>query len=98
MTRTKEQTIEFFKNALLFEGYGSTETGGVTVLSPEEQLRKVRSVGIAQVGKEIRLLDEQGNDVPQGSVGELYARGLGILLVEYWKDPAATAKAFRGDW
>jgi len=98
MTRTKEQTIEFFKNALLFEGYGSTETGGVTVLSPEDQLRKVRSVGIAQVGKEIRLLDEQGNDVPQGSVGELYARGLGLLLVEYWKDPAATAKAFRGDW
>jgi len=98
MTRTKEQTIEFFKNAVLFEGYGSTETGVVTVLRPEEQLRKVRSVGLAAVGKEIRLLDDQGNDVPQGNVGELYTRGLGILLVEYWKDPAATAKAFRGDW
>jgi long-chain acyl-CoA synthetase len=98
MTRTKEQTIEFFKNALLFEGYGSTETGMVTVLRPEDQLRKVRSVGIAAAGKEIRLLDDQGKDVPPGSVGEVYARGLGILLVEYWKDPQATAKAFRGDW
>lgn len=98
MTRTKEQTIEYFKNPVLFEGYGSTETGMVTVLRPEDQLRKVRSVGLAAVGKEIRLLDEEGNDVPRGSVGELYARGLGILLVEYWKDPQATAKAFRGDW
>jgi len=98
MTRTKEQTIECFRNAVLFEGYGSTETGMVTVIRPEDQLGKVRSVGLATAGKEIRLLDDDGNDVPEGSVGELYARGLGILLVEYWNDPRGTAKAFRGDW
>jgi len=98
MTHTKEQTMAFFKNAYMFEGYGATETGIVTNLAPHEQIRKVRSVGRCAVGKEIRLLDEEGKDVPPGEVGELYTRGLGVLLVEYWRNPEGTAKAFRDDW
>ena len=98
LTRTKEQTIECFRNSALYEGYGATETGCVTILRPEDQIGKVRCVGLPAAGREIRLLDDDGNDVPDGVVGELYTRGLGVLLVEYWNDPGATAKAFRGDW
>lgn len=98
MTQTKEQIIELVNNAEFFEGYGSTETGLVTVLNPEDQLRKVRSVGIPTIGKEVRLLDSTGNDVAPGEIGELYVRGLGVLLKEYWQDSNSTSKAFIDEW
>jgi long-chain acyl-CoA synthetase len=98
MTKTKEDTVAFFKGIDIYEGYGSTETGWVTMLRPEDQLTKVRSVGLPVFGKEVRLLDEQGNDVPAGQIGELFARGIGITIKEYWCNPEGTAKAFHGDW
>lgn len=98
MTHTQEKTLAFFKNAGVYEAYGSTETGVTTLLRPEDQLRKVRSVGLPGLGKQVCLLDKNGDEVPPGSVGELYTRGLGVLLTRYWKDPQATAAAFRGDW
>lgn len=98
MTRIKEEALKYFKGAKLFEGYGSTETGSVTVLGPEDQLRKVRSVGIAAPGKEIRVLDEDGHDVPRGEIGEIYVRGFGMLLQEYWHNPQGSSEAFRGSW
>jgi long-chain acyl-CoA synthetase len=98
MTRTKEEAVRTFAGVRIFEGYGSTETGSVTVLQPAEQLRKERSIGRPTVGKEIRLLDDHGDDVKPGEIGELYVRGLGVLFSEYWKNPRATAEAFRGDW
>jgi len=98
MKKTQEETIRFFKGAGLYEGYGSTETGCVTVISPEEKLLRPRSVGLPLIGKEVRLLDDNGNEVKQGEIGELYTRGLGILMKEYWKNPKATEEAFRGEW
>ncbi len=98
MTRTKEETVKYFKQAELFEGYGSTETGSVTVLGPEDQLAKVRSVGLPAPGKEIRLLDDEGNDVKPGAIGEIYVKGFGVLLQEYWRNPKDTSDAFRGAW
>ncbi len=98
MTRTKEETLQYFKGVELFEGYGSTETGSVTVLGPEDQLAKVRSVGLPAPGKEIRLLDDEGNDVKPGAIGEIYVKGFGVLLQEYWRNPKDTSDAFRGAW
>jgi long-chain acyl-CoA synthetase len=98
MTKTKEDIIKYFNGAELLEGYGSTEMGCVTVLYPEDQLRKKRSIGMALTGKEIRLLDEKGNEVPQGEVGELYSRGWGGLVTTIWNNPEATKEAFRGEW
>lgn len=98
MTRTKEETLAYFKAAEVYEGYGSTETGAVTVLGPRDQLSKVRSVGTPTMGKEIRLLDEAGNDVKPGEIGEIYVKGFGVLLQEYWGNPTGTAEAFRGNW
>jgi acyl-CoA synthetase (AMP-forming)/AMP-acid ligase II len=98
MTKTKEEIIEFFNGAELYEGYGSTETGVVAVLPPEDQLRKIRSIGLPTIGKDVCLLGEDGNEVEQGEIGELYTKGLGIVLKEYWKNPQATVEAFRGDW
>lgn len=95
---TKLAIMEHFRNSRLFELYGSTEAGWVTLLRPEEQLDKVGSVGREWAGSgAIRLLDPAGNEVADGEVGELYSR-TPYVFDGYWKNPAKTAEAFRGEW
>jgi len=93
---TKRAVMEMFRNAGLFELYGSTEAGWVTMLHPDEQFTKLGSVGRECVGSNaIRLLDEDGNEVPDGEIGELYSCNP-YTFDGYWKLPDKTAEAFRG--
>jgi acyl-CoA synthetase (AMP-forming)/AMP-acid ligase II len=78
---------------VLWEFYGSTETAVVTILRPEDQLRKPGSCGTKGPGQIIRLLEEAGNEVPDGTPGELWASS--EYLVEYYHKPEATAKNMR---
>lgn len=95
---TKRGVMEYFRNTGLFELYGSTECGWVTMLHPEEQFSKLGSVGRETVGsKKIRLLDPNGNDVRDGEPGELYSCNA-QTFDGYWKLPEKTAEAFRGDY
>ncbi len=95
---TKRAIMDMFRNAGLFESYGSTEAGWVTVLRPEEQLRKLGSVGRECIGSlPIRLLDPDGSDVPDGEAGELYSCNPGTFD-GYWKLPEKTVEAFRGGY
>jgi fatty-acyl-CoA synthase len=95
---TKLSVMEYFKNSGLFELYGSTECGWVTMLQPEEQLSKLGSVGRETVGScPIKLLDPQGNEVPDGEAGELYSYNA-QTFDGYWKLPEKTKDAFRGDY
>jgi len=95
---TKVEIMNYFKGVELFEIYGSTEAGSVTFLRPEDQLRKLSSIGREAMGTDrIKLLDEDGNEVPNGEVGELFARTPEIFT-EYWKDPERTKQAFQGEW
>jgi acyl-CoA synthetase (AMP-forming)/AMP-acid ligase II len=95
---TKLEIMEYFKNSGLFELYGSTEAGWVTMLHPEEQFTKLGSVGRECVGsRPIRLLDAGGNDVPAGETGELYSCNA-YTFDGYWKLPDKTHDAFRGDY
>ena len=95
---TKLAILEQFHNGKLYELYGSTEHGWVTLLRPHEQIDRLGSVGREWAGSgPIRILDERGNEVPDGEVGELYAR-TSYVFDGYWKSPDKTAEAFRGDW
>ena len=95
---TKLAIMEYFKNSGLFELYGSTEAGWVTMLHPEEQFTKLGSVGRECVGsRPIKLLDPEGNDVAPGEAGELYSCN-SYTFDGYWKLPEKTREAFRGDW
>jgi len=95
---TKLAIMEHFRNSRLYELYGSTEAGWVTLLRPEEQLTKLGSVGREFTGTgRVRLLDDQGSDVPEGEVGELYSR-TPYTFSGYWNLPDKTAEAFRGDY
>jgi fatty-acyl-CoA synthase len=95
---TKRAIMQLFPNGRLFELYGSTEAGWVTILRPQEQLTHLGSVGREWAGSgAIRLLDEDGQEVPDGEVGELYSR-TAYVFDGYWKNPDKTREAFRGAW
>lgn len=92
---TKAQILDRFGDGVFHELMGSNEMGYVTNLRPEDQRRKQRCIGLPYAGVELRLLDDGGNDVPRGEVGEVFARS-SMLFNGYWQRPEATAEAFRG--
>jgi acyl-CoA synthetase (AMP-forming)/AMP-acid ligase II len=93
----KKGILEYFRNVELFEAYGSTEAGMVTLLRPEDQLRKLGSIGRECLGTDvIKILGENGNEVGVGEVGELYSRGP-MMFDEYYKMSDKTEVSFRGD-
>ena len=95
---TKREVMEMFPKSGLYELYGATETGWVTMLHPHEQFTKLGSVGRECVGAApIRILDEAGNEVPDGQAGELYSSNAHTFDC-YWRLPDKTAEAFRGDY
>ncbi len=78
--------------------YGQTEIAPLaTALKPEDQLRKAGSAGRAALNVEIRLVDDDGRDVPVGEVGEIVHRSP-QLLRGYFNDQERTREAFRGGW
>ncbi|MES2688213.1 MAG: AMP-binding protein [Pseudomonadota bacterium] len=67
--------------------YGATETGPVSIyLRREEAMQRAGSAGRAGLHTEIRLMDEWGQPVAAGQVGEVWVRGPNLLCA-YWKDP-----------
>lgn len=90
--------MEQFPSVELWEAYGSTETALVTLLRPEDQFKKLGSIGREICGIDrIKILNEMGRETTDGEVGELYVRSPGNFR-EYWGDPERTAAAFMGEW
>jgi hypothetical protein len=95
---TKLAIMDYFTSSGLYEMYGSTEAGFVTVLRPDEQFTKLGSVGRELTGSgAIKLVDGDGNEVPDGEVGELFSR-TPYAFDGYWNEPDKTKEAFRGGW
>ena len=94
----KKKIMKFFPGVELYEAYGSTEAGLVTLLKPEDQMRKLGSIGYEAVGTDfIKILDENGNEVGIDEIGELYSRGP-MMFEEYHKMPEKTDASFRGEY
>jgi malonyl-CoA/methylmalonyl-CoA synthetase len=93
--RTLERWREITGHTLL-ERYGMTEIG-MALGNPLYGERRPGSVGMAMPGVEVRLVDETGAPVPDGSPGEIEVRGPTVFL-EYWRRPEATRAAFRDGW
>jgi acyl-CoA synthetase (AMP-forming)/AMP-acid ligase II len=96
---TKLGILKMFPNSNLYEAYGSTEAGIVTVLKPHEQMTKLGSIGREVMATDIlKLYDEEGNLITKpGVVGELYSRSAQVFE-GYWKDPEKTKAAMKGEY
>jgi long-chain acyl-CoA synthetase len=94
---TKERIVAHFGEGRLFEGYGSTEAGGITTLRPEDQLTKRQSVGRVLTGVEAMVVDDAGARLPAGEIGELICRSP-LMFQGYWNREAATREVLRDGW
>jgi long-chain acyl-CoA synthetase len=89
-----------------FQGYGMSEAAPlVTVLSAkdhviegtEQQQKRLASCGQAIVGVQVKIVDDQGEEVPVGEVGEIAVQGPNVMK-GYWRRPEETASALRNGW
>jgi len=85
---------ELFPGAQVVRQYGQTEAKRITVMPPEEELRRPDSVGRPLPGTEVLILDEAGRVLPPGETGEIVVTGPHVMD-GYWRNPEATARSFR---
>jgi len=78
--------------------YGLTETcGPACLISPEDSIARAGSTGKAFFHTHVRIVDDQGKDVPAGENGEVVVQGPHIMK-EYWNRPDATAETIKNGW
>ncbi|WP_375488814.1 long-chain fatty acid--CoA ligase [uncultured Mycobacterium sp.] len=90
---------EKFPGVVILEGYGLSETASTTTFNVNAEQRKVLSIGKPIWGVEVRVVDENDNELPPGTdnVGEIVIRGHNVMK-GYYQKPEATAEAFRHGW
>jgi acyl-CoA synthetase (AMP-forming)/AMP-acid ligase II len=93
-------------DANLVQGFGLTESTLLATFLEEEyhvisddpkMQRRLKSVGREAWHNEVKVVDETGNEVPTGVVGEIIIKGPNVMR-GYWKDPEQTAKRIRNGW
>jgi long-chain acyl-CoA synthetase len=81
----------------ILEGYGLSETSPVASFNHPDRERKPGSIGTPVAGVEMKVVDDEDNDLPEGEVGEIVIRGHNVMK-GYWQRPDATADAIRDGW
>ena len=81
---------------LVIEGYGLSESTCRSTFNPPDENRRPGSCGMP-IGNEMKIVDENGDPVADGELGEIVLRGPNIFK-GYFKNPEATERAFAGDW
>ena len=92
-TETARQFQDKF-GPVLWNFYGATETGTVTLAGPRDHLTRPGSVGRALRGNHIRLLDDAGQEVGLGQIGELYVKN-SMIIAGYHKNQDATSRSIK---
>lgn len=95
-TQVKEAVMRKM-GPVLYEWYAASESGFLTILKPEDQLRKIRCCGQPCFGAEVEIRDENGCVLPPGEVGEIFSKCVG-RFDEYYKNPEKTGEALKGEW
>jgi long-chain acyl-CoA synthetase len=104
--------VERIKHALqvfgtvLIQGYGCTESSGLVTYLPKEdhvfegdpkKLKHLASCGVPIMACDVRVVNENGEDIKPGEVGEIIERG-DDTMIGYWKDPERTAETLKDGW
>jgi len=94
--KTRESLIRFVTPKIV-ETYGITETGPITNLMPHDQLKKMDSVGQPTTLTKIKIMDDRGEILSPGEVGEILVK-TPYLFKEYLNNPKKTKQNFRNGW
>ena len=93
-----EQTIKLFNNKQIYNLCGLTEAGpGGILLHPEDHEQYAGAGGRPILGTEVKVVDDDGNPIKPGEVGELLIRS-DMVMKEYYKKPKETAETLRDGW
>lgn len=93
-----KELMERLPQAKFWNFYGQTEIAPLgTILSPEDQLRKLGSAGKPSLNVQTIIVDENGKEVPRGKIGEIVHR-TPHAMKGYLHDPEKTKEAFKGGW
>lgn len=90
--------MKYFPHHQYDTNYGLSESiGPGCVHLGVENIHKVGAIGIPGYDWEVKIIDDKGETVPQGQVGELCVKGPGVMKC-YYNDPKATEAVLKGDW
>ena len=92
-----ERIAAALPRAEVWDTYALTEAGTARTLMVHDGSRP-GSVGRGVGGTEVRVVDDDGRDLPAGAIGEVWLRRPGAPVRHYYRDPEATAEGFAGDW
>ena len=84
-------------DAVILEGYGLSETSPAMTFNHPDAERRPGSIGTPIEGVQVRLVDDDGNEVPTGSPGEIQIKGPNVMK-GYWNLPEATKEAIKDGW
>jgi len=97
-----EQWVEFETrfNVKLSDLWGLTETLAETTMNPVDLEMKRNCIGLARLGNEVKVVNEEGKEVPPGTIGELVVKGVPgrTIMKGYYKNPEATAETIQDGW
>jgi len=93
------EQFEQMSGAVLYEGYGMTETSALAITTPTLSKRKPGSIGVPVTGTSCKIVDLKTgeHELPLGEAGELCLRGPQVMK-GYWNNPRETAAAMRDGW
>ncbi|MCX8083137.1 MAG: long-chain fatty acid--CoA ligase [bacterium] len=91
------QRFEEKYNVMIYEGDGPTECSPVTAVNPIGGMRKIGSIGKVVPGVEMKIIDDNGNELKTGEVGEIVVRGENVMK-GYFNRPEDTKEAFWGEY
>jgi long-chain acyl-CoA synthetase len=81
----------------VLEGYGLSETSPVASFNHPDRERKPGSIGTPIAGVQMKVVDDNGDEVPTGEIGEIVIKGHNVMK-GYWNQPEATAEAIKDGW
>lgn len=89
--------LKYFPNIDYEENYGLTESAGPCIHLGLENIHKLGSFGYPRINLDARVVNDQGEDVPPGGIGELILKGHNVMK-EYYKNPEKTAETLKNGW
>ncbi len=95
-----KETMEAFEenfNFPIYEGYGLSEASPVVSINPLYGVRKIKSVGLPLPGVEVKIVDEDEQELPPGEVGEILVKGNNVMK-GYYKHEEESRKVLKNGW